>query len=142
MKLEEPGRAIAVAAGLIAAIVASCEAGSGGHLVEDLPLAPLEQCPEPICPEPICPACPSCLEPAQGARADPAPASAGPVDLNTATASELDTLPGVGRATAERILAHRTRRPFRRPRDLMRVKGIGPSKYKRLAPHITVGPVP
>lgn len=48
------------------------------------------------------------------------------------------TLPGVGQATAERIIAHRQRRPFRRKRDIMRVKGIGPGKYKSLSSKVIV----
>jgi len=138
MKLEEPGRVVVLLTLIIAIIVISCEAGPGGHLVEDVPLAPLEECPAPVCPDPICPSCPACPV-ASKAPVTP-PASAGPVDLNSATLAELDTLPGVGLSTAQRILAYRSRRPFRRTRDLMRVSGIGPAKYRRIAPHVVVGP--
>jgi len=55
------------------------------------------------------------------------------VDLNTASESELDTLPGVGPATAKRIVEDRqTNGPFRAPEDLMRVPGIGPKKFDSL----------
>jgi len=56
-----------------------------------------------------------------------------PVDLNRADAKELATLPGVGPKLARRILAHRRRRgPFRRPADLLAVRGIGHRILARL----------
>jgi competence protein ComEA len=71
------------------------------------------------------------------------PAPAEPVDLNTATATELMQLPGVGAKTAARILEHRkTRGPFRRPEDLMAVKGIGEKAFLRLRPHIRAEAAP
>ena len=64
-------------------------------------------------------------------------APVGPVDLNTATATELMQLPGVGARTAARILAHRKAHgPFPRPEALMEVKGIGEKAYRRLRPHL------
>ena len=57
----------------------------------------------------------------------------GKVNLNTATAAELDALPGVGPATAAKIVADRTANgPFRSVDDLMRVSGIGPAKFDAL----------
>jgi competence protein ComEA len=62
----------------------------------------------------------------------PAPV-AGPVNLNQATREELDTLPGVGPSTADRIIAYRENQgPFLQPEDLMNVKGIGPARFARL----------
>jgi len=61
-----------------------------------------------------------------------------PVNINTATADELDTLPGVGPATAERIITYRSKRKFRKTRDIKRVKGIGKATFKRLKAKITV----
>jgi competence protein ComEA len=53
----------------------------------------------------------------------------GPIDLNTATAAELDELPGVGPATANAILEHRDEHgPFATVDDLTDVSGIGPAK--------------
>ncbi len=54
------------------------------------------------------------------------------VDINTATQVELESLPKVGPVTAKRIIAYRQRRPFKRVRDLRRVKGIGRKTLKRL----------
>lgn len=66
---------------------------------------------------------------------------AGPVDVNRASAAELEALPGVGPALAERIVAHRARNgPFRSPDDLAAVSGIGPSTVSRLRPLVRVTP--
>lgn len=61
-----------------------------------------------------------------------------PVDLNTATVTELMQLPRVGIRTAERIVAFRSQHgPFRRPEELLGVKGIGEKVFRRLRPHVT-----
>ena len=58
---------------------------------------------------------------------------AGPVDLNTADVAALDSLPGVGPATARAIIEERARRGgFRSTRDLLRIPGIGESRFARL----------
>ncbi len=57
------------------------------------------------------------------------------VDLNTATLAELDTLPGVGPSTAQRIIDGR---PYGAVTDLMRVKGIGQATFDKLKERITV----
>lgn len=57
------------------------------------------------------------------------------IDLNTATPAELETLPGVGPATAQRIIDGR---PYSAIEDLLRVKGIGPATFEKLKDHITV----
>jgi competence protein ComEA len=61
------------------------------------------------------------------------------VDLNTATAPELDDLPGVGRKRAEAIIA---KRPFKRVTELLRIKGFGPRLFVRVRDHVTVGGPP
>lgn len=76
------------------------------------------------------------------ATAEAAPGGAGGtgrVDINRATSEQLQTLPGIGPALAERILQHRqTHGPFRTPGDLRAVSGIGEKTFQRLADLITV----
>jgi len=65
--------------------------------------------------------------------------SSEPVDLNTAGAAALETLPGVGPATARAILEERARRGgFRSPRDLLQIPGIGERRFARLRDRIRV----
>lgn len=60
-------------------------------------------------------------------------AQSGKVNLNTATAEQLQMLPGVGPSKAERIIAYRKRHGgFRRIADLRRVRGIGAKTLKKL----------
>ena len=64
-----------------------------------------------------------------------------PIDLNSASATELMQLPRVGARTAARILALRKQLGgFQRPEELMEVKGIGEKAFQRLKPHLLVGP--
>ena len=68
-----------------------------------------------------------------------APSGAGPVDLNAATAPDLDALPGIGPVLAQRIVEHRVRNgPFRTVEQLDDVPGIGPTTYAELAELVTV----
>ena len=61
------------------------------------------------------------------------------VDLNTATADQLDTLPGVGPTTAAAIVAYRSEHgPFTSVDQLADVRGIGPAKLAEIRPHVRV----
>ena len=61
------------------------------------------------------------------------PESAGVVNINRASVTELDALPGVGPSTAEAIVDYRTANgPFGSPEDLLNVKGIGPAKFEAM----------
>jgi competence protein ComEA len=61
------------------------------------------------------------------------------VNINTATLEELDTLPGIGLTTAQKIIDYRTvNGPFSVIEDIMNVSGIGPSTFEGLKDLITV----
>jgi competence protein ComEA len=69
------------------------------------------------------------------------PAVTTPVNLNTATAAELQALPGVGAATAKLILEHRQKNGgFKKIEELMTIKGIGEKSFLKLKPLVTVAP--
>lgn len=68
-----------------------------------------------------------------------APPSADLININTATLEQLDSLPGIGPTTAQKILDYRTAKgPFQRIEDIMNVSGIGPATFDKLKPLITV----
>ncbi len=71
--------------------------------------------------------------------AEPVPTTPqGPVNLNTATAGDLDSLPGIGPATAAAIVAYRDQQgPFASVDDLADVRGIGPAKVEALRGLVT-----
>ena len=67
------------------------------------------------------------------------PESALPVNINTATAEELDVLPGIGPALAGRIIAYREEHgPFAAAEDLLEVSGIGESVLDGLRDQIVL----
>jgi competence protein ComEA len=64
-----------------------------------------------------------------------------PLNLNTASEAELQTLPGIGAALARRIVEWRTQHGrFGSPGELQQVRGIGPATAARLAPRVTTSP--
>jgi len=70
----------------------------------------------------------------------PPPSDPSPVDLNRATATELEALPGIGPTLAERIVQHRdTRGPFSSVENLEEVPGIGEAILEALRPLVSVG---
>ena len=78
--------------------------------------------------------------------ADNAPADAGAdadatlIDINAASAQELETLPGIGPVLAGRIIEHREQNgSFQRTDQLTAVRGIGAATYERIRPLVTAG---
>jgi competence protein ComEA len=68
-------------------------------------------------------------------------ASTAVINLNTATASQLESLPGIGSKTAIRIVEYRQKNgSFKKIEDLMNVKGIGEKSFLKLKSRITVTP--
>ena len=69
----------------------------------------------------------------------PASAESAPVNINTASASELAALQGIGPAKAQAIVEHREKNgQFKSVDDLKLVRGIGDKMLEQLRPHVTV----
>lgn len=65
-----------------------------------------------------------------------------PVDLNTASAAQLEQLPGIGPSRAQAIVAFREAHGgFTQVGQLMRIKGIGRAMLRKLRPHVMISPV-
>ena len=61
------------------------------------------------------------------------------VDLNNATAADLDALPGIGPVIAKRIIDYRQAHgPFKKIADLENVSGIGPKKIEKIKPYVII----
>jgi competence protein ComEA len=66
-------------------------------------------------------------------------ATGGPINLNTATLDQLETLPGIGPALGQRIIDHREQHgPFQSVEDLVEVSGIGEKRLADLQDQVTV----
>lgn len=58
------------------------------------------------------------------------------INLNTAPVDELDVLPGIGPARAKTIIERRSKRPWRSPKELLEIRGIGPKTLAKLLPFV------
>ena len=62
----------------------------------------------------------------------------GVVNINTASHEQLELLPGIGPGKSKAIVAYRVKKPFKDPRLLVRVKGIGRKTLNRILPYLVV----
>jgi len=61
------------------------------------------------------------------------------INVNTASAKELEALPGIGKGLAERIIEHRQKYgPFAKPEHLIMVRGISEHRFQAISDQITV----
>jgi comEA protein len=87
----------------------------------------------------LTPAVVSAQDKPAGSRAAAKPASSTPVNINTASAAELEGLPGIGAAMAARIVEYRHKNgPFKKIEDLMNVRGLGEKNFLKLRPQLTL----
>ena len=72
-------------------------------------------------------------------RSSAKPPVSGTININTASATELEALPGIGAKTAARIVEYRQKNgPFKKVEELMNVRGVGEKNFLKLKPQITV----
>jgi comEA protein len=66
-----------------------------------------------------------------------------PIDLNSATAEQLQQVPGIGPSTANAIVNFRQKSgPFQKVEDLLAIKGISKTRFEKMRPYLTVGALP
>jgi competence protein ComEA len=122
--------------------ISAAGGGLGNAALESLNLARILVDGEQVCVLTIDQVAAGAGPPAATAGASPAASatSGAQVDINRASAAELEALPGVGPSTAQKIVDDRTANgPFKRIEDLMRVSGIGEKKFDSLKDYVSVG---
>lgn len=65
------------------------------------------------------------------------------IELNSASAEQLEQLPGIGPSTAQAIVKFREKSgPFQRPEDLLAIHGMSKARFEKLRPYVTVKAAP
>src|SRR3954470_23187984 len=86
-------------------------------------------------------ASPAAAQAKPAAHATAKPVTTAIVNINTASATDLDALPGIGAKTAALIVEYRQKNgPFKKIEALMNVRGIGEKNFLKLKPQLSVGP--
>ena len=81
----------------------------------------------------------SAAQGSSGGRAAVKPAIVTAININTASAKELDALPGIGAKTAALIVEYRQKNgPFKKIEELINVRGVGEKSFLKLKPQLTV----
>lgn len=116
--------------------------GQNGDTASAAPGAPSSPAPSPTPPSIASPA-PAETTAAPAKSPAGTAAAKGLIDINTASASRLDELPGIGPGKAQAIVEYRQAKgPFRTPEELKNVKGIGQKTYDGLKDRITASVAP
>jgi competence protein ComEA len=69
----------------------------------------------------------------------PDPATTDKINLNAASAEQLETLPGIGPVTAKRIVDYRAKiGKFKRIEEIINIQGIGEKKFERIKDRLTI----
>ena len=75
-----------------------------------------------------------------GSQSGAKPAVVGTININTASAADLQRLPGIGAKTAGRVIEYRQKNgPFKKVEELMNVRGVGEKNFLKLKSQISVG---
>lgn len=83
----------------------------------------------------------SVAKPAKAAKPAAAAASTETINLNTATAAQIATLPGIGPKTADLVVQYRQKNgPFKKIEEIMNVRGVGEKSFLKLKSRLTVTP--
>lgn len=62
----------------------------------------------------------------------------GEININTASAEQLELLPGIGPSIASRIVSYRKSHPFKKRNQIMRVKGVGQKTFAKVKDYLVV----
>ncbi|PRP90534.1 ComE operon protein 1 [Enhygromyxa salina] len=74
----------------------------------------------------------------ESTRFDAAVTLEGEININTASAAELELLPGIGPSIAARIVSYRKDRPFKQRNNIMRIRGVGQKTFAKIKDYLIV----